>query len=314
LEKPRWTNEEYHAISPHITKDELQEFIGRLLKKLYCVAFVLGNVSPTQAKTTLESVLGALNPAPLPFSELARRELVNLAHGKEYIHRIKTYNPEDENSAVIANYQIDLESNLPLLARLELFSQCTSTSSFNQLRTNEQLGYIVGSGNMASCGVAGWRVLVQSHIKGPAHLEERIAAWVASVKKELEEMSTEEFENFRDSLVVAKLEKDKSLSEEYVRWKGEIDFPRARNFDRARQEAEAIEKLEKKDIIQFYDNFIAVGGKQRKKLSILIYGKGQEIGGLPSNCSKDVIEIKDFRDFVTKMPHYEPLFDWSKSQ
>jgi len=314
MESPRWTNEEYHEICPKITREELQEFIEKLLKKFYCVAFVHGNVSPTQAKQSLESVMGIMKPNTLPFPEFPKKELVRLEEGKEYIHRIKTFNPDDENSAVIVSYQIGLESDVPLLARLELFSQCTATSSFNQLRTTEQLGYIVFAGNSASFGVSGWRVLVQSHVKGPAYLEERIAAWVESVKKELAEMTAEEFDNFRSSLVVSKLEKDKSLWEEYVRWKSEIDFPRVHNFARAEKEAEAIKKLEKQDIIEFYDNYIAVGGKHRRKLSVLIYGKGHEIAELPTNCSKEVIEIKSFRDFVSKMPHYTPSPDWAKSQ
>ena len=45
-------------------------------------------------------------------------------------------------------------------------------------------------------------------------------------------MTEEEFNNFRDGCVVSKLEKDKSLEEEYDRWRQEIQFPRAQKFDR----------------------------------------------------------------------------------
>jgi len=111
-----------------------------------------------------------------------------------------------------------------------------------------------------------WRVIVQSHVFDATHVQERISAWIDSLKKELEEISDENFQDYVSSLVIAKLEKDKSLNEEFGRWKSEIEFPRAADFGRAEVEAKEIQKITKKDVLEFYQNFIAKNGIHRKKI------------------------------------------------
>lgn len=56
---------------------------------------------------------------------------------------------------------------------VDLVTQILSEPCYNQLRTKEQLGYIVFCGSRKSNGVQGIRVIVQS-AKHPAYVEERI--------------------------------------------------------------------------------------------------------------------------------------------
>jgi len=314
LDFPRWSNEEYHTECPSISFDEIVQFIPKLLKDVYFNVFVLGNVASQETHESIESIIiKIIGAKPLPLNEIPRKFLVKLSDGKEYINRINSFNEDDENSAASVTFQIGYESNKELLARLELFSACTTSSSFNQLRTVEQLGYIVWSGNSGSHGVSSFRVIVQSHSHDASYLEERIAVWIESVKKELEDLSEQAFEDFRSSLIVTKLEKDKSLAEEFIRFKAEIEFPRARDFGRAEKEAEAIGKLSKKDILEFYTDYIAKNGKHVKKISCLVYSHKKPKGeNLPKSCSSDVIQISDFHEFSKKMPHYTPVHDWTK--
>ena len=58
-------------------------------------------------------------------------------------------------------------------AIVELFCQVINESSFNVLRTQEQLGYKVASGVRNFRGSKGVRLIVQSD-KSPAFLDERI--------------------------------------------------------------------------------------------------------------------------------------------
>lgn len=58
-------------------------------------------------------------------------------------------------------------------ALVELFCQVINESSFNVLRTQEQLGYIVASGVRNFGGVNGVRLIIQSD-RPPLYLDERI--------------------------------------------------------------------------------------------------------------------------------------------
>lgn len=84
-----------------------------------------------------------------------------------------------------------------------------------QLRTKEQLGYIVSSGVMTHDAVTGFRVVVQSE-KSPEYLDERIESLWTGFGQYLADLSDEAFDKEKASLVNLKLEQPKNLAQEYV--------------------------------------------------------------------------------------------------
>ena len=77
-----------------------------------------------------------------------------------------------KTTSVECYYQCGVQSTRDN-AIVELFCQVINESSFNVLRTQEQLGYIVASGVRNFGGAQGVRLIVQSD-KSPAFLDERI--------------------------------------------------------------------------------------------------------------------------------------------
>lgn len=74
-------------------------------------------------------------------------------------------------------FQQTLENN----ALLDLFCHFVEEPCFDQLRTKEQLGYIVSSGARRSRGVQGFRVIVQS-ARELDHVNQRIELFLDSVR------------------------------------------------------------------------------------------------------------------------------------
>jgi len=74
-------------------------------------------------------------------------------------------------------FQQTLEKN----ALLELFCHLVDEPCFDQLRTKEQLGYIVSSGARRSRGVQGFRVIVQS-ARELDHVNQRIELFLDSIR------------------------------------------------------------------------------------------------------------------------------------
>ena len=122
------------------------------------------------------------------------------------------------------------EANLDLAAALEVINNLGYTSAFQRLRTQEQLGYIVytqverappgkvspwdGKAGTEDAihpgGPLAWSVVVQSPDRSPAELEERIEAWIAGFREELEGMSQEMLEATKASMVRwCKIKKDR---------------------------------------------------------------------------------------------------------
>ena len=113
---------------------------------------------------------------------------------------------------------------------LELFSQIINENCYNQLRTQEQLGYIVFSGVRRSNGAQGLRVIVQSE-RHPAYLDTRIESFLAGVAATLASMEDEEFRQHVEALASKRLEKPKKLSVRNGRYWSEI-LSQHYNFNR----------------------------------------------------------------------------------
>ena len=126
---------------------------------------------------------------------------------------------------------------------------------YHQLRTTEQLGYIVFSGVRMDHGVVGLRVLVQSSAVDAAKLDERIEAFLATVAELIAKMDATEFANHRKALVDAKLETDKKLRQESSRYWAEIPLGTL-DFERAKADAEALRSCTKPQLAAFWAQYL----------------------------------------------------------
>jgi len=312
LEDPRWTNEEFLEVCPNITLPELQEWISAFLSELYYEILVYGNASKEDAFQTRAVIEKIFNAKPLAKENVPKRLKVQL-QPKTYIHALRSFNEVDHNSAIVVNFETGRYTNAEY-SILDLFAHICYSSCFSQLRTKEQLGYIVHSSSTADNGVMSFRVIIQSDTKDPGYLDTRIEEWIESFKKDIEALTEDEFIKFRTSLIGKILEKDKSLKEEYHRWYNEIQYPRPFQFDRAPSLAKEVEKLQKSDLISFYDNHIAKTGLKRRKISALVYSKDHLIP--EGTNTEDTIHIskpEEFRKTQSTYDVFHEILDFSHS-
>jgi insulysin len=89
----------------------------------------------------------------------------------------------------------------------------THEPAFDQLRTKEQLGYVVFSGSRTTVTTIGYRFIVQSE-KSPEYLESRIDSFLGNYAAVLRDMSEADFEGHKRSLITKRLEKLKNLDQE----------------------------------------------------------------------------------------------------
>lgn len=104
----------------------------------------------------------------------------------------------------------------PLRVKALLAAQLADEPCYDQLRTKEQLGYVVFSSALASLHRIGFRILVQSE-KSPEYLEGRIDNFLNSFGKMIEELDDVKFEKHKNSLINKLKEKPKNLKEEMER-------------------------------------------------------------------------------------------------
>ncbi|KAJ3416993.1 hypothetical protein HDV05_007475 [Chytridiales sp. JEL 0842] len=262
-----WTPAEKLQALQAITLEDVKAFYPQLLHKFYVEGLVHGNVSSAEALELVNLIESILVPEPVPYHFRHRSVRTHvIPQGKRYIQLRNVVNPNEPNSAIEYNIQIGDAKDDPIRVLTLLFAQIAKEPCFNVLRTKEQLGYIVSGGVRKQTGVIGYRVIVQSE-KSPWHLEERVTAFLESMKATLESMTDEEFKKNVDALAFSLLEKSKNLYEEASRHWGHVTSGYY-DFDQNVRDAEAVKHVTRKELLGFYESFISPCSMTLRKLSV----------------------------------------------
>ncbi|KAJ2811215.1 metalloprotease [Coemansia furcata] len=96
----------------------------------------------------------------------------------------------------------------------------------------------------------------------PVYVTQRINQFIHKYRKELQELTIEEFESSVQSLIGIKQEKLKSINDEYSRMWAHIKSDRY-NFGTLDDEIEHLEKLSKNDLLAFWDKYVNEDTAQR---------------------------------------------------
>ena len=261
-----WMNHQYAAELPHIELDDVQAFIPQLLGQTHIEILAHGNFYKEDALKVADLVESSLKTRPLPHSLWNLRRNLILPPGSNYIFQHTLADPANVNHAIEYYLQIGSSTDRKLRAMLGLFSQMTSEPAFDQLRTKEQLGYIVFSGSRPSATTIGYMVLVQSE-RTPDYLESRVNAFLLKFGLELDKMTTEEFEGHRRSIINKRLEKLKNLESETGRLWGHIGSE-CFDFYQIDNEVALLRQLTKAEMQSFYSKYITPESPTRAKLSL----------------------------------------------
>ncbi|GAA5862935.1 hypothetical protein JCM3774_006692 [Rhodotorula dairenensis] len=281
-----WTYDERLEALQQVTAADVVQHGRQLLERTQRDMLVHGNFTRTDVETFQKDVENnLLREAAEPDAVDFHRGLL-LPRGSSYVCRPSVPSSENVNSAASVYYQVGSATDDELVARLSLFAQVAKVPVFSTLRTKEQLGYIVSSSSWVHNAVAGFRVVVQSE-RLPEYLNERIEALWSTFGSYLEEMPAEVFEKERASLVASKLEKPKNLAQESSRYFEQIRTG-AYDFGARVRRASIIASLEKSDLKDFFDRFVAPASSERAKLAVLY--RSQRVQPTALNALVDTVE------------------------
>jgi insulysin len=198
---------------------------------------------------------------------------------------------------------------------VELLEHIANEPCFNQLRTKEQLGYIVFTGVRRSQGTQGIQVLVQSD-RHPAFVESRIDSFLNDFEKLLETMTDEEFLHHRGALSVRKAEKPKKLIDRGNLVWAELSQQQY-NFEKQKNELAELDTVTLDDIRKYYYEVLAPTATKRKRLTVHVVsmvegGAGKKVnevnGDQPEEREReeivDVVNWKKQRGLYPSGKHY----------
>ena len=316
MEEPKWSVYEKLIALRLSTFTDFRIFTKTFLRALNTEMFVHGNASIEDAKSLSKNIQDILSSLPLPFSESPTRRLVLLGEGTSYVYRQHALhnNPDEVNSAVQNVYFLGREATITTnnenelggtrwghigkSALLHLLCHMLSEPAFDQLRTKEQLGYIVHTATVKFTDYIGMRVIVQSNSKGADYLDERIESFLEGYKETLNSISSEDLASNIKAVKESLTEKPKSLQKETNHFWSEINSG-SYLFNRNIKEAKFLETVKLEDLVDFFDTFISPVSTTRVKFSSQFYGSDQEY---PKVMPDGVQLIENPTSFKRSMP------------
>ena len=193
-----------HAYEPAALRAELEDFTYAEFKEMQAqwltsgrqLWYVHGNISTEAAKTIVGQAVTTLGLKSVAKESLGEVRHVDLSSDKAHFQRVDqtVQDPTNENSCLLTYYQYgygDAEGKDGLLNKVVM--QYLDEPTFDQLRTKEQLGYVVFSRPRDSRSVLGAWFLVQSPGKDCLHLRQRLQVHLAKMRKRVQAMTEEEF-------------------------------------------------------------------------------------------------------------------------
>lgn len=284
-----WSPAEKLAELQHITLTVVEQHKSDLLSKLHFEVLITGNVKREQAMQIAQDIEARLyDSRVLPPSERHRERALILPSGADYVLQRKHANTKELNSALTHYCHFGDVSDDRLRATLEFLRHLIKEPSFSQLRTVEQLGYVVFATVRSMVGGMGLDIKVQS-LKSPAFVEERVEAFLASFRDSLAGFTPAKLAEEKHALALRFLERPKNLSEETSRFWDQIEGG-YHDFLRREVTAALIESLTLDEVLAAYDALVLPQAPGRRKLSMHLVAAGTENSPRSANVISEETE------------------------
>ncbi|KAL8225096.1 hypothetical protein R6Q57_017653 [Mikania cordata] len=269
-----WDVDEKLGLLNNLSLADLKAFIPALFSQLYIEGLCHGNLLEEEATNISNIFKKYFSVQPLPFDMRHKDSILCLPSSADLVRDVMVKNKLDTNSVVELYYQIEPEvgSNLPKAkALVGLLDEIVEEPLFNQLRTKEQLGYVVDCSPRVTYRILGFCFRVQSSEYSPIYLQGRIDNFINKMDGLLSELDDESFQNFKSGLITKLLEKDPSLTYETNRYWGQITDHRYM-FDLSTKEAEEVKSLEKSEITKWYNTYLRKSSPKCRRLAVRVWG------------------------------------------
>ncbi|KRK02280.1 insulin-degrading enzyme isoform X2 [Drosophila yakuba] len=299
LTENAWANVELLDAMELVTYDRVLNFAREFFQRLHTECFIFGNVTKQQATDIAGRVntrLEATNASKLPIlaRQMLKKREYKLLAGDSYL--FEKENEFHKSSCTQLYLQCGAQTDHTNIM-VNLVSQVLSEPCYDCLRTKEQLGYIVFSGVRKVNGANGIRIIVQS-AKHPSFVEDRIENFLQTYLQVIEDMPLDEFERHKEALAVKKLEKPKTIFQQFSQFYGEIAM-QTYHFEREEAEVAILRKISKADFVEYFKKFIAKDGEERRVLSVHIVSQQTD-----DNATTEAEPLE-----ITNMERHKPISD-----
>lgn len=242
---PYTQRSERRKLLPGITLQQLLDYRKMLLENATPELMVVGNMTPEAVRQLANEVKHQLN---CEGSDWWHSQHVTV--DKKVLANLQQ--PGSSTDSALAAVYVPLGfSEYQSMASSAMLSQIVQPWFYNQLRTEEQLGYAVFSFQMPVGRQWGIGFLLQSNVKQPAYLLSRFKAFYPTAEKRLREMSKVDFAQYQAAMINELRQRPQTLDEEAGRYTKDFDRENYR-FDTREKVIAQVQALTPQAIADFF--------------------------------------------------------------
>ena len=281
-----------------ISVADLNAFAKGFFKKVAIRAYGYGNIHEKEIKEVIDNYLAQVSSETFTNEDVKSFEnkFVELPQ-KKIGFKVKGKN---NNNAELTLYKLNSWS-IKDQALMDVFSKLIEQPFFTELRTQQQLGYVVAAFASSNNGFSGLGTLIQSQNFQPLDVYKRSHDFLAGlIKEQAQKLEDKDIEPIKDAIVNEIQSRPNSLNERLGRftsmassYHGDFAY-----FDKLAKEVKAVTA----GALKSYLNEKFVDRKDLSQLTLLYYGTDAKDAGLPEG----VEAIKDLKTFKKSQPHIQP--------
>lgn len=329
-----------------VTLDALQQHAAAVRSPLAVNALVHGNVGEAAARALVLQVASTLGADGLEGAAQERRQLVRVPAGT-WVYQAEGANPDDVNSAVYVTWQVGLRDHcgadvapsrragdgaqggvapqcVTRSVLVDLLGDLLYTPAFDELRTKQQLGYIVFAwasltaaafgpgagagggtvvGDVVSDASRALHVVVQGAAADAAQVDLAIAEFALGYADALAQMPQGDFEGTRAALASAKTQRPLNAGAVVARAWAECAAGTFR-WTRPEEEAAALRAVSKGDALRMWRQVVGLDDNARahpaaplvRRLSVEVWAAGTEMR--PPEGAAAAHNVTSIPDFI----------------
>ncbi|MBD8511901.1 insulinase family protein [Photobacterium sp. CAU 1568] len=265
---------------------ELPGFVEAMFAELHIDAFVYGDWRKDDALALAEVLKDAFRVTDQLYGE-AQRPLVHLGECGTLRYEVDCGHAD---SAILIYYQ-SREQSPKAIATYTLANHLMSTTFFHELRTEQQLGYMVGTANLPLNRYPGLLLYIQSPVAGPLQLLEAIDEFTNAFALVLLELNESQWQASKQGLIAQLSEPDTNLRARAQRYWVSIGH-KDDHFDQRHKIAHEMASLSRAELVRFLVEDI----KPRTANRLVMYYQGGAHRNLtPLEAGDPIPSVSDFQ-------------------
>ena len=276
----------YMNLVDTVTLDEVKAYSQQVFTEMAYEGIAYGNLKAKVLRTQLQEALGSLAAKPLPLAARSQERTVQL--DKQYNY---AFTSESNNHALVRT--MTLGARKPRRdALLRIIDTHIEAPFYTELRTKQQLGYIVHAGLDYRKHVLGVRFIVQSARFDPVTLQQRVDSFLPIVTVQLAGLSADKLDDYRHSIVQKLQQPEKNIFERHQRLHAEA-IKLDGNFAYRQQVIDELKTITREQVLAAWEKLL-----KRGQLSVTLFAKDTPIKALPDTIPlTDIKQLKDLPVF-----------------